>query len=243
MRQFGKLTALLGFLILALNGCAGQVETQSQSSAETDLGAPTRLPSLATDHYLTRIAFGSCADEALPQPIWSAIAAQNPDLFLFIGDNVYADLYKGKFIKEPTLEALQYAYQLLGAREDFGKFRRQFPIMATWDDHDYGANDAGENFPLKQEAKDLMLNFFGVPEESPVRQREGVYDAKIVGPVGQRVQIIMLDTRWFRSDLTPTDEYNAPGKERYLTDTTPGKTMLGACNGNGSRSNCVSRRS
>ena len=40
---------------------------------------------------LTRIAFGSCADEERPQPIWNAILAYRPDLFLFVGDNVYGD--------------------------------------------------------------------------------------------------------------------------------------------------------
>jgi alkaline phosphatase D len=34
---------------------------------------------------LTRIAFGSCADEELPQPNWGAVLAYRPDLFLFTG--------------------------------------------------------------------------------------------------------------------------------------------------------------
>ena len=40
---------------------------------------------------LSRIAFGSCADQAQPQPIWEAILAWRPDLFIFAGDNVYGD--------------------------------------------------------------------------------------------------------------------------------------------------------
>ena len=43
-----------------------------------------------------------------------------------------------------------------------------------------------------------------------------------------RVQVIMLDVRWFRSPLRITDQRGAPGKERYLPDPDPAKTMLGA---------------
>ena len=43
-----------------------------------------------------------------------------------------------------------------------------------------------------------------------------------------RVQIILLDLRWFRSPLKATDERGAPGKERYLPDPDPRKTMLGS---------------
>ena len=40
---------------------------------------------------LTRIAFGSCAEQANSQPIWDAILAYKPELFIFAGDNVYGD--------------------------------------------------------------------------------------------------------------------------------------------------------
>jgi phosphodiesterase/alkaline phosphatase D-like protein len=46
---------------------------------------------LAAAEPITRIALGSCADQDKPQPIWEAIVAQKPQLFLFLGDNVYAD--------------------------------------------------------------------------------------------------------------------------------------------------------
>jgi alkaline phosphatase D len=45
--------------------------------------------------------------------------------------------------------------------------------------------------------------------------------------LGQRVQVILLDTRWFRSKPKVTDQRDAPGKERYLPDNDLQKTMLG----------------
>jgi alkaline phosphatase D len=66
-----------------------------------------------------------------------------------------------------------------------------------------------------------------VPADDPRRGREGVYTSTSLGPEGQRVQVILLDTRSFRSPLRPTDQRGAPGKERYLPDDDPAKTMLG----------------
>jgi len=43
------------------------------------------------DGPIERIAFGSCAKHWQPQPIWEAIIAKKPDLFLFLGDNIYGD--------------------------------------------------------------------------------------------------------------------------------------------------------
>ena len=100
-------------------------------------------------------------------------------------------------------------------------------MLATWDDHDFGRNDAGRDFPNKWASQDLFLTYWGVPEGDPRLQRDGVYHEATFGPVGQRVQVILLDTRFFRSPLKATDDRNAPGKEHYMPDDDPGKTMLG----------------
>ncbi|MBM3644721.1 MAG: alkaline phosphatase family protein [Alphaproteobacteria bacterium] len=170
---------------------------------------------------LQRIAFGSCAHQKHPQPIWDTIGRWRPDLFIFAGDNVYGDF--------TTADApqLKEAYAQLAAIEGFQRFRTTVPHLAIWDDHDYGKNDGGAEFALKQIAKDEFLKFWNVPADDPRRTREGLHDARIAGPPGYRVQTILLDTRWFRSALKPTDQRGAPGKERYLPDPDPTKTMLG----------------
>ena len=99
--------------------------------------------------------------------------------------------------------------------------------LAVWDDHDYGSNDGGGDFPHKAVAKDLFLDFWKVPATDVRRSREGLYDSRIIGPPGMRVQVILVDMRWFRSPLKRTDQRDAPGRERYLPDLDPAKTMLG----------------
>ena len=183
----------------------------------------TPAPALAQQSVpLSRIAFGSCADQAKPQPIWDAIQAYRPEFFIFAGDNVYGDF--------KTAEAgnLHQAYNAAGRIAGYAKVRSTVPHLAIWDDHDYGSNDGGEEFPHKAVAKDEFLKFWKVPADDIRRSRDGLYTSKTFGPAGQRVQIILLDLRWFRSPLRITDKRGAPGKERYLPDPSPDKTMMGA---------------
>ena len=168
-----------------------------------------------------RIAFGSCANQDQPQPIWDAVLAYRPELFIFMGDNVYGDY------NNPDAANLKRAYA--GARQIAGYTRlcRTVDHMAIWDDHDFGVNDGGGDFPYKALSKDLFLDFWRVPPDDVRRSRDGIYYSRIIGPPGMRVQVIMLDLRWFRSPLKPSDQRGAPGKERYIPDPDPAKTMLG----------------
>ena len=189
------------------------------------LGAASLAPaaSLAqSQNPLSRIAFGSCADQAQPQPIWDAILAYRPDLFIFAGDNVYGDF------KTADADKLTQAYAAAARIDGYTKLRETVPHLAVWDDHDYGLNDGGAEFPHKAISKDAFLKFWKVPADDARRGRDGLYTAQIFGPPGRSVQIILPDLRWFRSPLKITDQRGAPGKERYLPDPDPAKTMMGA---------------
>jgi alkaline phosphatase D len=90
------------------------------------------------------------------------------------------------------------------------------PTLAVWDDHDFGKNDGGGDFPQKALAQAMFNSFWNIPSTDPLRSRPGLYRSVTIGPAGQRVQIIMLDTRYFRDPLRPTDQRDAPGRERYI---------------------------
>ncbi|HWI82092.1 alkaline phosphatase D family protein [Ramlibacter sp.] len=170
---------------------------------------------------LHRVAFASCTDETRPQPLWDRVLADRPDLMLFGGDNVYAS-------DQPwSRAALERAYALEAAVPEFARLRAAVPHLAIWDDHDYGLNDGGAEFAHKRESKEAFLRFWQVAADDPRRTREGIYHARMFGPPGRRVQVILLDTRWFRSPWKPTDERGKPGKERYLPDADPARTILG----------------
>lgn len=175
----------------------------------------------ATADALQRIAFGSCCDQNQPQPIWDPVLAGRPELFLFGGDNVYASAQPW------SLAQLESAYARQAAVTGFAKLRASVPHLAIWDDHDYGSNDGGVEFSQKQAAKDAFLSFWRVAPGDERRGREGLYHARVFGAAGRRVQVIIPDIRWFRSRWKPTDERGAAGKERYVPDADPTKTMLG----------------
>lgn len=179
----------------------------------------------AQEKPLTRIAFGSCADQDKPLPIFDTIAAAKPELLLLIGDNIYADLDKSRKV---TVDVIREKYQILGKLPGYQKLKAACPIMATWDDHDLGKNDGGADFPLKVESQKLFLDFFGTGANDPRHKQEGVYSATILGPPGKRVQVILLDTRFHRSALkkAPFDPVNKIAG--YLSNTDPDATMLGA---------------
>lgn len=180
---------------------------------------------------ISRIAFGSCAKQWQHQLIWNTVIATQPELFLFLGDAIYADT-DGKTAWSVTEKTLQGEWNRLADKPEFKKARAAIPMMAIWDNHDYGTHNGGVEFPLKEASKRIFLDFFGEPVDSERRSTPGIYDAKIFGPAGQRVQIVMLDTRYFKDrykkNPTPKAERLKAGKVGvYLPDGDPKKTLLG----------------
>ena len=229
----GRAGLFAGALLLA--GCvtqdgaaptAGEAAPQTAVEALNDYYArvpASRLPRAPEGKPLPdggalidRILVASCNDEELESPTLAQLATEEADLFLMIGDNVYGDSDGRAYANnEPELDELRESFADLAARPEFQAARAKFPMMVAWDDHDYGANDAGGDFPFKEYAERIHETFWGIEDED-VGERPGTYYARSFGPDGQRVQVIMLDTRFFRGALTPTDSYGTKGKERYM---------------------------
>ena len=178
---------------------------------------------------ISKIVFGSCARERREQPVWKDILATEPDLFLMIGDNQYADFWPkdGKMGMRPVpnIERIQEAYRELGRKPGFVDLRKQCLLMATWDDHDYGANDYGKEFPLRKESQREFIKFFGFPNDHPIHQQEGIYHSRTFGESGKRVQVVMLDTRYHRDQLERAE--NRRGGGPYTGTKDSSKTVLG----------------
>ena len=168
------------------------------------------------------IAFGSCVHQDKPAPAFDAVADLQPDLFVMIGDNIYGDT--------TDMAVLKDKYQRMGAKPGFQRIRKVCPILATWDDHDYGLNDGGAEYPQRDGSQQVFADFFELPSDSPVRHRPGVYDVHTYGPPEKRVQVILLDTRYFRSALKkraePGNLYDGSSGP-YEPNPDPNVTMLG----------------
>ena len=166
-----------------------------------------------------KIGFGSCLNQNKPMPIFSAIKAENFDLFLMIGDNVYGNS-RSKDLKE--LSAAYYKQ-----KQNFNKIKLGFPIEAIWDDNDYGLGDGGREYKLKEKSKELFLDFWDISANDPRLKRNGLYHEVSKEYNGKSIQILFLDTRTFRDNLKPSDDRGAVGKERYVPSKDSSLTMLG----------------
>lgn len=165
----------------------------------------------------SRVGFGSCADHEQPQPILRHVVAQEPDLFVYLGDNVYGDT--------EDMTVLQAKYDQLGAKPEFQALRAAVPTLAIWDDHDYGANDAGKEYAKKAASREVFLNFWKVPAESDRRKHAGIYHSHRFTANERTLQVILLDTRTFRDPLARN---HVPAwKNDYHPDPDPKKTLLG----------------
>lgn len=193
----------MALVVLFCPGCA----TRRDRAGEVSLAKP-----------ITRIAFGSCMNTNA-HPMLDQFLRVPWDLAVMLGDNIYADT--------TNRAAMASKYAAMKESPFWSQLRTRGPVLATWDDHDFGWNDAGEDYPMKRESQRLFLEFIDEPSDSERWKREGVYDAKVYGPPGKRVQIILLDTRYFRSTLVTGINNVIPSGGRYIPSVDLQKTMLG----------------
>ncbi len=157
---------------------------------------------------VTKIAFGSCGWQDEQQPILTLAAEQKPHAFIFLGDNIYGDT--------DNMDTLRAKYDRWGAMEEFKKLDSATKILATWDDHDFGRNDAGKWYPYKKESKEIFLTFFKEPAESGRRKHEGIYHTEYISSGDKTIQVILLDVRTFRNDLLLYDTSAKLPRESYF---------------------------
>ncbi len=188
------------------------------AAAATATGSHLSLTASTDTPPLQHIVFGSCLDTH-EHPMLDQTLTLPRDLFIFMGDNIYAD--KG------GLPMMREKYALLKNSPFFKGLRSRGSILATWDDHDFGQNDGGADYGQRREAQHEFYDWLEEPADSPRRSQPGVYHAQTFGPEGRRVQVLMLDTRYFRSPLQkrPKDQRLLGGAYGATTDTST--TMLG----------------
>lgn len=193
-------TMWLPLLLITLWACTqNETDTDEKSAGSTD--------TVTTDFDV--IAFGSCAREDNDTSLWEDIAAQQPDLWVWLGDNIYGD--------SENMDTLRAKYARAKAKPGYRQLIAEVPVVGIWDDHDYGVNDGGKEYPKKDSSKLLMLEFLDVPADAPVRDHKGAYQAYTYGEGEQTVQLILLDTRYFRDTLERTPRGT---EQRYYPNET-----------------------
>ncbi|KAG7387293.1 hypothetical protein PHYPSEUDO_014472 [Phytophthora pseudosyringae] len=200
-----------------LIGKAAGVAIIAAIAAAPSLGLDAELTVLESPRVqdlkkpLQRVAFGSCNDQSFPQPMWPNIAEHEPELWVWMGDNIYADVKelgeprplpippRKMFVEAPPEELIR-RYNKLMANEDYAAFVNRTPIIGIWDDHDYGINDGGKFYSYREQSQQVFLDFIGEPKDSPRRKQEGIYTSYTIGSGEQTVKFILVDNRYNRDN-------------------------------------------
>ena len=165
---------------------------------------------------VTRLAFGSCNKHDAPQAYWQRIAQRRPDVWVWLGDVVYADVPVLLKLRLPaSAERLKAHWDGQLANPHYRAFSAATPVLGIYDDHDYGQNDGDRRYNATARAlsQQFLWDFVGEPAGSPRRAQEGVYQHYVLGTAPRRVHVILLDGR------TNRDPYDDPAG---------GQDMLGA---------------
>ena len=190
------------FVCLSVMSCSSPTKDAGQATPSVTLSntiskiqsvSPNR--SLKVGQVISAIGFGSCMDQNYPQTIWSPLKGESLDLFIGLGDLVYASQPNDKPMAKAYLKQIENA--------ELQEFRAQVPWIGVWDDHDFGVNDGGGDHPEFQEAKDLLLAFLPNSAKVIPPEQKGLYHSIVLGNKPKTLQVLVLDTRTYRSPLTP----------------------------------------
>lgn len=150
-----------------------------------------------------KVGFGSCAriQEDAEQAIWKTVSTADPDLFLWLGDNIYADTL--------TLDIFQEEYRRQRSVPALQPVLRTTSHLAIWDDHDYGLNNHDRTNPVKEIGLAAFKQYWANPSYGLENTPGVFFDFSYGG-----VDFFMLDGRTYRDPNAQEDG--------------PEKTLLGA---------------
>jgi alkaline phosphatase D len=155
-----------------------------------------KTPPSPAHETTVRLAFGSCAwDVSHPvQNVWTSISNESVSAAVLLGDTPYID--------STDLSVLRRRYRDFWGNAELQAVSHRFPFYATWDDHDFGPDDALGRTPNKQNSRKAFMEyhvnaFYGTDGLSSfptsTDTHEGIFTRFRRGPV----EVFLLDTRWF----------------------------------------------
>ena len=114
---------------------------------------------------LQRVLFGSCIKENKPVPIYQTIVAHRPDLFVLLVYNIDADT-EDIYADTDDIDVMRAKYARLRSTPEFSQLLKTCPVLAIWDDHNYGSHDAGADYPKRIESQKVCVDFWGDAADS-----------------------------------------------------------------------------
>lgn len=143
--------------------------------------------------------------------IFQAICKKNPQLMLWLGDNVY--------LREPdwsSRSGIFHRYTHFKSMPEIQELWKSMHHYAIWDDHDFGPNNADRSFVGKETTLEAFQLFWGNPEYG-IKGQPGITTQFSFNDV----DFFLLDNRYYRtSNDRKTGERFILGKEQvqWLVD-------------------------
>ena len=161
------------------------------------------------------LALASCNKQEKPNLIWDDVLDTQPDVWVWGGDNIYTDTN--------NMQRLRAMYEAQNHVKGYQQLKNKAVVIGTWDDNDFGLNDGPVEFESKKQSQQEFLSFMGIPEDSPKRKQEGVYASHDYDMPEGIIKIIVLETHYFRTALTP----DTKTKKRTKPNSYGEGTILG----------------
>lgn len=159
---------------------------------------------------VTRVAFGGCNFQRMPQTHWRTIESLAPQFWIWNGDAIYAD--------HMALREREQEFQKLKTNKHYAQFIQNVPVIGVWDDHDFGPDGANASIDHKAERQKMYLDFVDEPADSPRWSRNGIYGSWTLGPVGKRLKVVLLDVRYFREEPSKKATILGDLQKRWFED-------------------------
>ena len=185
-----KLIARMVTALIVSLGVSATAQDRSLASSPHRNPAYSSPRIIQLNEPIRRIALLGCIRQYQPVPALQSYVDARPDLSIWVGDNIYVDT-------QDKPELIAQGYEALARLPGFSQLRAMGQHIATWDDHDYGDNNAGAEYPLKAESTRLFTHFWGLQGQLP-HPNDGIYHDRIYEHGGQRLHVIMLDVRTHR---------------------------------------------
>lgn len=185
------------------------IKEEKRKQSEADL--PFR--GIDASKTFSTIAFGSSLDQNQPQPLWTAIAKNNPDLFIFTGDHLN--------ISKADQKNLADQYRKLNRISEYRDIREKVPVLTVWENQDYAAAAGTGPFIDRDTAKTDFVKYWAYLKTTLNPKQKALYHSKMIGSKKQILQVIVLDTTTDRSELKKNTDIQS---EVATTTTTASST-------------------
>lgn len=161
---------------------------------------------LDTQKKNPKIAMASCMSDFFKKAstiMWAKLQSHKPDVVFLIGDTCYAD-------QGSDGTQLGFWTRYAETRSRINMFRHQTltPILAAWDDHDFGKNNGDSSFGQRTFMLELFSTWWLHPEEKNYRRGLGV--SQVFSAFGQK--FYFMDCRYYRTETV----YHGSDQEEML---------------------------